>query len=66
MGSEHGESKSKGKNMELGRSGGRRKEWKDDGTNELEVPRRSQNCWREDTGVSELEGHDMVVREWRL
>lgn len=66
MGSECGKSESKGKNMELGRSGGRGKEWKDDGTNELEVPVGSQNSWREDTGVSELEGHDMVVREWRL
>lgn len=42
------------------------REWEDHGNNELEVPMGSKSCWREDTGVSVLKGHDVVVREWRL
>lgn len=59
-------SKGQGKDLELGRSASRWREWEKDGNNELEALMGSESCWREDTGVSELEGHDVIVREWRL
>lgn len=50
-------SKGPGKDTELSRSAGRGREWEEDGNNELEALMGSKTCWREDPGVSELEGH---------